>query len=255
MRQFVGAYDKWPDFVEVYEDTDKPGKQEVIFVVLRRNSRPLHHEQVKLLQLMEDQGLQVRVRVGNSDLTIEQFDKQGVYGVMQRTPGKQEVFNARAELKSQMSLRESMTQDDPRLTTCNRRISHLQELLQLGEPQADAAALKKSDERLNALIPMMLADLSDDQLAVMTIDDLEKFKIPKNTPTWIALIDRRALAQKQLKEKTQNAQQSVVTDTAPLADKDGGGSEPNENVHQSRVGLTPSNVEGHLPVKPTEGSE
>src|SRR5712664_2015705 len=112
MDPLIGVYDKWPDFVEVYGDPDDPTTHKVVFVIIRRNSRRLNDDQVKMIRTLENLGLTVRVRVGTVDLTLEQFDEGGSYDPLKRVPGRQEIYNVRSELKQNLSLRETMTEED-----------------------------------------------------------------------------------------------------------------------------------------------
>jgi hypothetical protein len=148
--------DKWPDFLEVYETDDNAATRRLKLVVVRRNSRSLQMDQMRLLQHLEDVGLNVVVRVGQLDLTLEQFTRGGTYAAQQTSsPSRQGQYNARSELNSLLKARATFKEDDPRLFNLNRRIKLLEEMLQLGNQEFSRDALEKSDKALRRIEEMV----------------------------------------------------------------------------------------------------
>jgi len=261
--------DKWPDVLEVYKDDpdDLSEKPKLMFVVMRRNSRSLQNDQLTLLRMLEENGLDVRVRIGTTDLTIEQFEKGGIWQAKPANlnEGTQAHYNARSELKRLEEALGRIDQADSRYLTFAKRITHLRQMLSTVEPEISEIDLRKSDEALRRLEALLnqaseaktIDQITDEELAGMNWDQLAKLGVAKNTPAWEAMIDRRAVYQerkRQEKEKTQNAQQSVVVDSNPPQTNIDRGGTANEGVPEGRVGTASPDTEGHVLVDPTKGS-
>jgi hypothetical protein len=216
--------DKWPDVLEVYkDDPDDLGEKPTLkFVVMRRNSRSLQNDQLTLLRMLEEVGLNVVVRIGLTDLTIEQFEKGGIWQAKPAniSEGTQGHYNARSELKRLEEALARVDHSDSRYLTFARRITHLRQMLSTVEPEVNEIDLRKSDEALKRLEAILnqtpevktIDQITDEELAAMDWDQLAKLGVAKNTSAWDMMVHRRAAYQEQRRqEKTQNAQQSTVT--------------------------------------------
>lgn len=172
-RHLHQVLSKWPDFAEVYYDEDT-GTEDLVFVVIRKNSRQLHHEQMLLLQALERSGQTVRVRVGTVDLTLEQFEKGGTYNVLasKTISHSQGLANNRATLKRLLEMRSVLPPDSPRLYDLNRQITLLQTMLDTGTVPVEEAKLVESDKGLNKLVETFAAQYTDEQLCTMKWDEI-----------------------------------------------------------------------------------
>lgn len=229
----------------------------LVLILTRGNSRAFDYGLARFIQLLREREIPVFVSVAGVEISLEQFESAGTWGVRksQTVQNPQGKYNAAADLKRLRGELIVMSETDPRYGYVVQRINHLSAMLESAQPPV-SEEVRKSDEGLTSVLHQMLIDLSDDQLAEMSIDDLERFKIPKATPTWIALMDRRALAQKALKEKTHVTQQPVVANpnhAQPEAGVIGGGSATPQDADSGRGDSTPSQASQHVLDQPTEG--
>lgn len=206
-KQLYQVLSKWPDFAELYIDEEQ-GTEELMFVVIRKNSRQLHFEQMVLLQALERAGQTVRIRVGTVDLTLEQFEKGGTYNVQQSKSimRNQGLANARSSLKRLLEMRSAINPDSPKLYDINRQISVYESMLDTGQPPIDETKLVESDVSLDKLVPLLGENISDEALVTVPWPILAKIKEPLHMKLW-----KRKLALVQAQEKTQNDPNKSIT--------------------------------------------
>jgi hypothetical protein len=208
-RHLHQVLSKWPDFAEVYYDEDT-GTEDLVFVVIRKNSRQLHHEQMSLLQALERSGQTVRVRVGTVDLTLEQFEKGGTYNVLasKTISHSQGLANNRSTLKRLLEMRANLPPDSARLYDLNRQIAVLQTMLETGEAPVEQTKLAESNKNLNTLVEVFAAEYTDERICTT-----EWTEIYKTMPIELRqiLIQRKAKLQPYVKENTPNDKPSEPT--------------------------------------------
>lgn len=228
--------DKWPDFFEVHQEVED-GPATLIFVCQRKNSRSFQADQLAALKWLEHILLgtphKVVVRIGNVDLTLEQFERGGALGVIVASsrPLAQSTYYAKsAEIKRLKLALETMPFDSPQRLPILNRIAALEQAMGIAESAlVDHGQLKESLDGLNKLTsllrePRKVPDSDHDhELATWTLDDLKQTGVPQLTQQWSELVKRWAKArQNKIEEERINAtQQPVVVDPNPL---------PTENV-------------------------
>jgi hypothetical protein len=174
-EHLIAVFDKWPDILEVYRDNDND-KPVLKFVVFRKNSRSFTSDLRAALELMREAGLNVVVRVGQHDLTLEEFDRGGAYGVTNtRLLAQSTFYNKQAELKRLERGLDSLPVDDVNRYEIGKRVQQLKTMLGLSDQLGNSnEALRKSDERLRELEKLAAQQngpleyysmMSDDQLA------------------------------------------------------------------------------------------
>ena len=205
-EQCYGVYDKWPDFLEVWRQTeDDPGKLK--FVLIRKNNRSLQTDQMTLLRLLEMNGLNVVVRVGTIDLTLDQFEKGMGYKFNPNTQmlAQSTFYNKRSELKRWEQVLVSMSSTDPRRENVVQRISQLNEQLGLNEPGVSQEVVDKSADGLLSVGRLLLLEQTDESIAEMNLIDLHKqmleVGIERLTPTWEAIVNKWAKARQKHTEE------------------------------------------------------
>jgi hypothetical protein len=223
-EHLIMSLDKWPDFAEVYQQGDDESTRRLQFVVVRRNSRPLQPELMQLLQMVELAGLTVKVRVGTVDLTIEQFEQGGVFKARPTisSESSQSFYNARSTLKRLEALIEGVDKDDPRYYTYARKIQHYRQMLETVEPEPAREALQTSDERLKELERIFASEpaitaskgfweMTDEEVATLTFQDLEKLGIEKLTSAWEKVVTHWGRCRNRPKGEDTNATQQPNT--------------------------------------------
>jgi hypothetical protein len=225
-----GMYDKWPDVLEVWRK-DESDIGHLKFVLLRKNNRMLQTDQMALLRELETHGLEVVVRVGTIELSLDQFEKGlGFIGTTQnRMLAQSTLYNKRSELKRFDLILEQMPSTDPRRDSVIQRVAALREQLGMNEPTVDPSKLEESGIRLENLVTRTTPDprtLSGEQLLVefpdlkllglsfkghAGVDDLA------NSSEWSEILSRRSKAfnERQLKEKTHAEQPTFVPESEP----------------------------------------
>lgn len=221
MSNCFGVYEKWPDVLEVWkENEDDLG--EIKFVLIRRNNRALQTDQMTMLRLLEAHGLNVVVRVGTVELTLDQFEKGlGFVGINNtRVLAQSTLYNKKAELKRFCNILERMELTDPHRESVIQRINALNEQLGLNDPEVNPDALKRSNDALNKLIEKFKEDefvvkppdeWTDDELAKMQAKDLPRatgVKGDSNNPEWVKLLARWSKALRAM-ETTSNEQPTI----------------------------------------------
>jgi len=197
-EHLIEVLDKWPDFLEVYQRGDDESTRRIVVIVQRRNSRQLQTDQTRLLQALEDSGVDVRVRVGTVDLTLEQFEKGGVFKARPTVsaPGSQAHNNARSTLKKLEELIQRVDKDDPRYIPLVKRIHHFREMLNSVEPEPIQTALMTSDQALKVLEELLpkrakkLSDFTEEELGELSFAELGNLGVERFTPEWEKLVSR-----------------------------------------------------------------
>lgn len=137
----------WPDVLEVYKDEE--GIEEYFFIVNRKNARSFTMEQAAMLSTLERMGLNVRVRFGLVDMSLQEFEQGGAYkgGVFNRQVG----YNLRSEAKHLQGIIAKLAEDDRRIPMLRDRLQRLQ--FKLGELEVPNSYLtKESDETLDKIV-------------------------------------------------------------------------------------------------------
>jgi hypothetical protein len=175
-EHMILAIDKWPDVAEIYQTGDDETTRRLLLVVQRRNSRPLQHELLTLLQEFENVGIAVRIRVGTVDITLEQFEKGGIYKAQptRSVEGTQSHYNARSQLKKMESLLEQIDQNDPRYIAIAKRVRHYREMLATVDVPIEEDKLLTSDKALDRLLQLIgTEDNSDESVLKMAWNTIQ----------------------------------------------------------------------------------
>lgn len=159
MNNLIAVVDKMPDLCEIRQEDDDETSREVVFIVNRRNSYPLHEGLRLMLELLENKGVKVRVRTGGVDLTMDQFEKYGVFApgakVSKTALNRQGVYNLRSQLNKLIEEGLKMPEDSPQYALTARRVAHLRSMLATIEPdlpvsdelmEKSAVALKRLEQ-------------------------------------------------------------------------------------------------------------
>jgi hypothetical protein len=221
-----GMYDKWPDVLEVWRK-DEGDIGRLKFVLLRKNNRMLQTDQMGLLRELEAHGLEVVVRVGTVELSLDQFEKGLGFAATSsnRMLAQSTLYNKRSELKRFELILEQMSESDSRRESVVQRITSLQEQLGINEPAASPEKVEQSAKELVNLSAVLIPDprkMTEEELATNFPDISLMGMVFKahsgvtdivQSSEWVELLHKRTRGQNKLKE-AQHAQQSVVTDTS-----------------------------------------
>lgn len=151
--------DKWPDFFEVHQQSeDSP--PHILFVCQRKNSRQFQSDQLAALRwlekIFENTPHRVVVRVANVNLSLDDFERGGSYGLNAgpiRPLAQSTYYAKQAELRRIERVIEEMTVTDPQRELLVARYETVRK--QLGtsdDAMVSQEAVRRSDDALNKLI-------------------------------------------------------------------------------------------------------
>lgn len=148
----VFAKSMFPDRLELRVNSD--GTKELAFVFVRNIARMLDQPRTDCAHALQDAGFTVVVSVmGQHEITLEQFETEGVYGFKQSktVQSRQGLYNKVSELRLLEQELELMSKEDPRYYTKSVRVHHLRSMLETALPHATREQIAQSDERLRKL--------------------------------------------------------------------------------------------------------
>lgn len=152
-RKVLSQFDKeaFPDLIELREDDE--GKQHITALFVRRNSRQLKPQQQAFAKMLEDLGHAAFVLVLGQELSIYEFERQGVYAVKpsMTTQSSQGFYNKVSELKQLEEKLLSIDPNEPTYFTVARRIHHLRAMLNTTLESVSPQKVRESDEALKRL--------------------------------------------------------------------------------------------------------
>lgn len=187
----------FPNLLEVRHN--EKGEKTLVFLFIRRNSHRLDLAQTELAHLLQDAGHVVRVSVLGVELTLEQFERQGVYAVKQSNTvlSRQGLYNKTSELRQMEGELAQLDQSDQRFYPLAQRVQHLRAMLSTALGIASHEAIKKSDEglrRLEALLnaPQPEGDKQDVTSKPVVASEVNTTNtVSEGLPTTVVSPDRR----------------------------------------------------------------
>lgn len=162
--QLVAICDKFPDLFEVYQENED-SVPIITFVCVRKNSRSFQSDQQSALRWLEAAGLNVKVRVGTINMSLDEFDQNGAIGIVSSTRpiAQSTYYMKRVELKRLERSCEALSPTDPQRELFVARIAQLKKMLGLADDSlVSQDEIKASNDRLNHLIQTLQTQQPDE---------------------------------------------------------------------------------------------